>query len=267
MKKSQLAIAFLATLSTMVASADQGTVIKFNSSTPGAPSQLSILNGNVLIPAADDGRIVMDTNKNIMMMINDPQKKYMEMDDKTIEQSSAIMDQMQAQMLAQLKSLPEAQRKAIEKRMGLDQSKPAEPKMEVKKTGKKRKVNGIECEDQNVLSDGKVTISACVATPKAAGISDADYATMKKMFKFSKSMAKKSGNMGGGLAANVPDLNGIPMEVNDLQSGNTMSITSIESADLDSKNFAPDPSYQRFDPLQQMQQQMQQLGSGTPSGK
>ena len=267
MKKSQLAIAFLATLSTLVASADPGTVIKFNSSTPGAPSQLSILNGQVLIPSAEDGRIIMNTHKNVMLMINDPQKKYMEMDDRTIEQSSSMMEQMQAQMVEQLKSLPEAQRKAIEQRMGLDQSKPAEPKMEVKKTGKKRKVSGIECEDHNVLADGKVTILACVATPKAAGISDADYATMKKMFKFSKSMAKKSGNMGGGLAANIPNLNGIPMEVNDLQSGQSMTISSIESADLDSKNFAPDPSYQRFDLLQQMQQQMQQLGSGAAAGK
>ena len=269
MKKSQLAIALLATLSTTIASADTGTVIKFNSSTPGAPSQLSILNGSVLIPSADNGRIIMDTNKNVMLMVNDPQKKYMEMDSKTIEQSSAIMEQMQEQMAAQLKSLPEAQRKAIEERMGLNQAKPAVPKVEVKITGNKRKVSGIECEEQQVLTDGQASMSACVATPKAAGINDADYNTMKKMFKFSKSMAQKSGGIGGGLAANVPDLNGIPMEVKELQSGNTLTITSIESANLDSKNFAPDPSYQRFDPLQQMQQQMQTLDSGAsaPAGK
>ena len=189
----------------------------------------------------------------------------MEMNDKTIEQSSAMVEQMQAQMASQLKSLPEAQRKAIEERMGLSQAKPAAPKVEVKMTGNKRKISGVECEEQQVLTDGQATISACVATPKAAGINDADYATMKKMFQFSKTMAKKSGGVGGGLAANVPNLNGIPMEVKDLKSGNTLTISSIESADLDSKNFAPDPSYQRFDPLQQMQQQMQKLGSGAPT--
>ncbi len=264
MNKSQLAIALLATLSMTVASAEKGTVIKFNSNTPGAPNQLSILNGSVLIPSAENGRIIMDTHKNVMMMVNDPQKKYMEMNDKTIEKSSMLMEQMQVQMAAQLKSLPEAQRKAIEQRMGLNQAKPVAPKVEVKMTGNKRKVNGIECEEQQVLTNGQATMAACVATPKAAGINDADYNTLKKMFQFSKSMAKKSGGMGAGLAANVPDLDGIPMEVKDLKNGNTLTISSIESADLDNKNFVPDPSYQRFDPLQQMQQQMQQMGKGTP---
>jgi hypothetical protein len=269
MKKSHLTVALLATLSISVAHADTGTIIKFDSSVPEAPRELSILNGRVLIPSATgDGRIIMDTNKNVMFMVNDPQKQYMEMNDETIEQSTGMMEQMQQQMAAQLKSLPEAQRKAIEQRMGLDQAKPATPKVEVKPTGKKRNVSGVECEDRSVLTDGQATMSACVATPKAAGISEVDYKTMKKMFHFSREMAKKSGGLGGGkLTTNVPDLDGIPMEVKDLQSGNTLTITSIQSSNLDSKHFAPDPSYKRFDPIQQMQQQMLQMGAGAASGQ
>jgi hypothetical protein len=268
MKKLLPASILLAALSTTTAIADSGTVISLSSSTPGAPGKISILNGSVLIPSPKgDGRIIMDTNKNIMTMINDPQKRYMEMNNKTIEKSSGIMEQMQQQMLTQLESLPEEQRKAIEQRMGLNQNKPAEPKVEVKPTGNKRKISGIECEEHNVLTDGQKTLTACVATPKASGITDADYKTMKKMFHFSKEMAKKSGGIGGGLAANVPDLNGVPMEVNELQSGSILTITSIKSAELDSKSFMPDASYTRFDPIEEMQKQMQQMNSVAPEGK
>ncbi len=239
------------------------TVVHFEGAGNDMPNTISIHNGRVLMAApGDNTRMVMDTKTSTMRIINDEQKQYMEMNEKTIEQTAGVMSQMRQQMLAQLKALPPEQRKMIEEKMGISsQAAPSVPKVEVKATGKTKKVNGISCEINHILTDGKKTMEACIATPEAAGVNSADFTTMKKMFKFSKSMAEKSAKMSGGngpIGTNVPELNGVPMEMVELDSGKKMTIKSIDAhAKLNDADFMPGKDYKIYNPLEMMQQQMQ----------
>ncbi len=246
------------------------TVIKFNSSQKGALEQMAIKDGKVLISSSQSpGRIVMDTGAQKMVMINDKDKKFMEMDEKYMEQSANLMNQMRQQMMSQLQNLPPEQRKAVEQQMGIAATPPKPPEVTIKATGQTKTVSGVPCEIHEVMTDGKKSMEACMATPEAAKINVSDYATLKKMQAFSQTMMKKSVAMGGG-GSNMPkelfpSLEGLPMELKDIQNNFTMTITAVESASLNAKDFLPGDGYQKFDPIQQMQQMQQQKQQQAPA--
>ncbi len=246
------------------ASAD--TVIKFSDSKSPTPNELAIKSGKVLIkPPKGGGRIIVDTGAGKMVMINDQQKQYMEMTEQTIDQSTQLMNQVRQQMMAQLKNLPPEQRKLMEQRMGINQPAPKLPKVAVQPTGQKKKVSGVECEVNVITTDGQKTAEVCIASPQAAGMDKADYETLHRMFEFSRKMAAKSARAMGAAASQlpasqaIPDINGLPMEVRDLKSGNVVTITAIEKKPLNAADFAPGAGYRKFDMIGQMRQQMQQL--------
>ncbi len=240
------------------------TVITFQNAGKGAPNRIAIHHGMVQMPAPQGGmRLIMDTNSRNMVMINDAQKQYMQMNSGTIEKTNSLMSAMRQQMMAQLKNMPEEQRKMIEKRMGLTQNPPAAPKMTLKATDKMKRISNVPCKVTEILRNGEKVMEACVAKPADARIASEDYATMKKMFDMSRQFAKQSAKMAGPAAsgiASMPDLNGVPMEVRDLKGGHTVTIANIDSkAKLKDADFKPGAKYQKIDPLQQMRQMQQQM--------
>jgi len=254
-----IVFSFVFALAAATQSAFADTVVTFNATGNDVPNTISIHDGSVQMPVPQGNmRLVMDTKTSRMLMIDDGKKQYMEMDSETIKQTSDLMDMVRTQMMAQLENMPEGQRKMLEERMGINLKKPATPVITIKPTGKKKTVSKVKCEVHDVLSDGKKTMEACVATIKASGVAHKDYQTMKKMFVMSRNFAKQATKLGGPTAtntvANMPDLNGVPMEVKNLNDGNTITITSINSnAKLDGSKFKPGSNYKKINLLEQMQ--------------
>lgn len=239
------------------------TVIHFKTNAPGSPESMSIKGNKVLIAAPEkNGRFIMDTASEKIVMINDQEKKYFEIDKNTIDQTASMMDMMRQTMLAQLKNLPEEQRKMLEARLGLSSAAtPPVPKVDVKPTNSTIKVNGISCTLTDIYTDGKKTAEACVATTQAAHIADSDYRTMQKMFRLSKKLAEKSAKMTGPAPGRfakslTPELDGFPMQVRDLRNGSQVIVSKIETTKLADKDFQPGKTYQKFNPMQEMQRMM-----------
>ncbi len=254
-------IALAVTVACLAQQVSADTVVTFKKQNGAAPEKITIHAGMVQMPSPETGmRLVMDTNRQKMLMINDKEKQYMEMDSATIEKTSKLMSQMRQAMMAQMKNLPEAQRKMLEKRMGIGATLPAAPKFTVKSTGKHIKISGIPCEVKEILRDGKPSMEACVASVADTGIDKADYATMKKMFDMSRMFARQSAKMAGSAAggvASMPNLDGVPLEVKDMEHGRTVTVATIDSkVKLADKDFQIGPGYKKIDPFQQMQQHM-----------
>ncbi len=254
-----IVFSFIFVLAASAQSALADTIITFDASGNDVPNTISIHAGSVQMPTPQgDMRLVMDTINSRMLMIDDSKKQYVEMDSETIKQTSDLMDMVRTQMMSQLENMPEGQRKMLEESMGITLKKPATPVITINATGKKKTVSKIKCEVHDVLSDGKKTMEACVATVKASGVAQKDYETMKKMFGMSRNFAKQAAKLGGPAAtntvANMPDLNGVPMEVKNLADGNTITITSINSnAKLDASKFKPGSNYKKINLLEQIQ--------------
>ncbi len=251
----------LLVLTATTASAD--TVIHFKTNAPGSPEQMAIKGDKVLILSPQrEGRFVMDTATETVTMIDDREKRYFQIDSQTVEQTTGMVEMMRQAMLAQLKNLPPEQRKMMEERLGITpEATPPLPTIEIRPTTSKIKVNGVPCTLTDIVTDRRKTAEACVATPKAAGISDTDYATMQKMFRISRKLAEKTRHMTGPAAGEfaqslAPELDGFPMEVKDLTNGNHVIVSKIETRKLKTSDFLPGAGYQKINPLQEMQRLM-----------
>ncbi len=242
--------------------AQADTLIKFDAIETNQSGSIAIKDGLVLLrDPRRPGRLVMDTNTSTLYMIDDTRKQYVKMNEGTLEKTASMMSLMQQVMLSQIQKLPPEERKAFEQRLGLNAQKKAPPKIEVHRTGAHKKLRGIDCEVTNILTDGKLTAGACVATPKAAGVPEKDYQTMKKMFAISRRMAEKTSSLSRGMPGNfspqmVPELNGVPIEAKDFLRKNSLEIKSIQQTTLNAKDFQPGADYTLFDPVEQMQLQM-----------
>lgn len=260
--------AFLIAAAFPVAHAD--TQIELEGVNNARSGTISIKGDKVLLQEPNGpGRMVMDTTREALFMIDDTRKQYVVINEDTLATTTSMMSMMQQAMLAQIQSLPEGERKAIEQRLGLSTEAAQTSTVKVDKTGKYKTLHGVKCEVTNILTDDKLTGGACVATPEAAGIALEDYNTLKKMFSISRKMAEKTSKLSRGMPGNFnpemfPDIDGIPMETKDFTHDATLAIKTISNTTLSAASFEPGNDYQLFDPVQMMEEQMKlnQPGSG-----
>ncbi len=134
------------------------------------------------------------------------------------------MDARRAEMQKRLESMPEEQRKMVEKMMGDRMAGGAgkEVKTEVTKTGEKKSVSGYSCSKYSITKDGKETI-AVWATPDIRGFESMkkDYAEFARRFSSISMPGAKS------LAEAILQIQGFPMEM-DHADGIKMVVTKAE---------------------------------------
>jgi hypothetical protein len=129
----------------------------------------------------DGAKIDMDRNMMIyrpadgaVIMVNKEKHSYMDLGAMAKKMAAA-----QAQMEASMKSMPEAQRKAMEGMMakmgGGDMTEPV-----YTKTGSKT-VNGWPCDVYHVSFGGSLQTEECIAKLGAVGLDEADLAVLRKL--------------------------------------------------------------------------------------
>lgn len=218
------------------------TLIQFENSDASMPKELSIKNGLVMLKDPKGrGRMVIDTIKEQMLMIDDQRKEYIIINEAFIEKMAKAY---QLQMDMMLKSLPPEQKKAIQEKINQANNKKKASQISIKKTGEKRKINGIKCEVNSVLDNTEIIIETCLASAKDSGMDDKDYATYKKMSSVSEKLSRKSEILTGSLAQGIQGndiftmLDGVPVEFKQLTDGQTSKITAIKNIKLDEKQFS-----------------------------
>lgn len=254
----------------LITTVQADTQIEIEAINNARTGKISIQGDKVLLEQpGGPGRMVMDTSQEALYMIDDARKQYVVIDEESLAATTSMMSAMQEMMMAQLQNLPENERKAIEQRLGIHSEKTAAPTVRIDKTGSHKTLHGVKCEVTNILTNDKLTGGACVATPKAAGIPEQDYKTLKKMFSISRKMAEKTSKLSSGMPGNLspdmfPDLNGVPMETKDFDHGETLMIKKISQTKLSADAFKPGKDYKQFDPVKMMQNQVQMSQPGTP---
>jgi hypothetical protein len=237
------------------------TTIHFKNTDDSMPDALHIKDGVAMLKDPKGrGRMVFDTNKEQLLMINDQRKEYIVINEAYLEQMGSMMQQQMDIMLA---ALPPEQQKMMKEQMNqaMGGDKPVE--YNVKKTGKSAKVNGIECEQHTILENAQAVAEACIADASHSGMNKADFATLQKMATLSEKFTQKAAKSAGPLARGLPKgssfgaIQGLPVEIKQLQNGNVTTVTSVENTQLDPQLFSAAGAKQT-DPLQQLQQMRQQ---------
>ncbi|MGI9304563.1 MAG: hypothetical protein ACR2RB_17940 [Gammaproteobacteria bacterium] len=226
-------------------------------------STITIGHGMIKVETKDkrhaDDIMVYDDRRKVMMAFNFEQKSYMEFDKNTVQKQLArsreMQQRMMPQLMEQLKNLPEEQRALVEERMAAAQAMmraPEEmemPRMTSQNTGKVLSVSGINCTVHAVFKDGKPDGKVCVASPKALGLSKADYQTVRGMFTLMRDMAAAVPGARDSTIHLLADAEGVPIK-ND---GEGTTLVEASKQTLSAASFQPPAGFRKIDPMAAME--------------
>jgi len=161
-------------------------------------------NNKVRINASAGTWILFDAGKKTMTQVLDEKKKFVVVDEATINNlvtmQAAAMESMKTKMAA----LPPAQRAQMEAMMG--KMAPAAPKTEevqevkVRPLAASKQVAGHKCQTYEVLLGDKKVSENCLANRKEFELNQADIRTLEEMINFSQRMTAKM-PIGGDVSA------------------------------------------------------------------
>jgi len=145
-----------------------------------------------------------------MFMISHDRKSYMELNPQIMQKTMQMASGMMAMLQAQLKNLPEAQRKKMQQMLGgAGGGQAAKQPVKIQKTGKTGSFAGIRCQ-QYMITSQKGRALACFSSERAAGLSRAEVDTLHALYKFGEQMAKSASSVLGNNPATFMPEGGLP---------------------------------------------------------
>lgn len=196
----------------------------------------------------DGNAMILRLDKQVLYSVNGKEKTYWEMTFEEMEammkKSGAKMDDAMAKMQKKLESMPEAQRKMVEKMMkGRIPSKESDDSnIEVTNTGEKKSISGYSCTKYVMKQDGKELMTIW-ATKDAKPFEE-----MRKDFEeFQKRMMAMNPMMMKGIVAKMSTIDGFPVET-ELGKGMKHVVTKIEKRSTPASAFEIPAGYTKVKP-------------------
>lgn len=133
----------------------------------------------------DTSTMIFRGDLDLIWIINEGKKSYIEMDKKTMDAMGQQMSLAMKQMEERMAQMPPEQRKMMENMMkGRVPQAHKYAKTTVKKRGKRDKINGYRCRWYDVLRDGRRIREMCVSKLKDIGIKKKTFDVFKDMARF-----------------------------------------------------------------------------------
>ena len=158
-----------------------------------------------------------------------------------VQAATSIKETVAPYMDDILAGLPAEQRNMVEQRMGSMLGAPAAGKpvkpVDISIVDKgKQTVAGLQCQASSLVKNGKTVAEVCIATAASGKLSPQDFSTLKTLVTLSRRMAGHANNMLGGMGEQAEllavELDGIPVNVKDLEHGKYYQVTSVSDAIL-----------------------------------
>jgi hypothetical protein len=248
-------------------------ILQYTDSGESSGSTLMIKGSQVRMEEREaDGSTVyslFDSKTRTLVMVIDEERSYAELTEDGLRAQAgevrAMQEQFLQQMRQQMEQMPPDQRAMMEQQMrqmgidaamlsGDDAPVPDSSALETRRTGTSGTIGGVRCEGMEVLMDGTRTNELCVADPQQLGLSAADFATLRTLFEFMQSLSDIALSMGGPFAADMsaemlPVVDGVPVQVKNLQDGSVTTLQSVSTDTLSADLFQVPDGYQRVDPF------------------
>lgn len=174
---------------------------------------------------------LFNATKEEMIILQPNKREYLVMDRASVEHIQKQMRQVM-QMMEQYGMDPAA--------MGLDKQRVAG---EVVASGESRTVGGHRCEVYRYVVDGEVDTVSCVAAPGRVGISDGDWATIRRMYGMMSQLATDM--LPEGMMGDLPPMDGVIIESHDADGSNRELLSQVDSARLDRALFEVPSGWKR----------------------
>jgi len=233
------------------------TAMELDTRESGQPGRASV--------AVQDGRMrieqgagwmLYDSSKNSVFVVEPQRRSYLELNQEEMRRYGKQLGAARAMVDEQLKGLLPEQRAAIEKMMGGETR--GQPLL-FQSTGKRREVAGHACTQGRLTRFNtkdrqyKVEENVCLAAPKDIGMSEADYATVRKLYALMHEMQELGAP---GILPDFSEIDGVPLEVSN-PNGDFQRLKSVTHADLPAEKFTVPADYTREDVVQALKRYQQ----------
>jgi hypothetical protein len=184
--------------------------------------------------------LIYRADRDLVWTVDEKRRTYSEMD-------RAVMQDMQAQMRANLGKMPPAQRTKMQAMLAAGEKKERD-RPTITPTEREDKVGGLACREFEVSRAGKKESEVCVAEWRVAGVTKADLEVVRKLGAFQEDA------FGGGQARSggedvltiFDELDGIPVRVRSFRADQPRSefrVVKIERKPLEPKLFEVPDGY------------------------
>jgi len=177
-------------------------------------------------------------DKNLIWILDEEHKTYMELDKQTMHMMVAKLDEAMDQMDKALEQLSPEQRKAAEeivKGKAPAAAEAAAPSIEFKSTGAKQTINGHPCTRYDCNIDGKKTSEVWVTSWGEAGVTQETLAVFKNLAGFfdqtleSSPLLREQMNQSVAMLGEIEKLKGFPILVRTFEDGKATQETLFKS--------------------------------------
>jgi hypothetical protein len=225
-------------------------------SQPAKVQTVTIKDGKILIKDVGGGGkldFIYSANPEILFIVDHGKRSVMALDEgqvnKIAKQTETVQPLLQG-IGEQIGKLDPKQRAKWESMLGgkvdldnlAEAAKPAQA-VKIVKSGKARKVMGIECQPMAVFQGKVKSAEFCMADAAKLELSVMDYATIRSLLNFLERVTSKTQGLAKQFGINLPNLNlhevvGVPIEIHDLSSNSHSSLSlkrfvpSAESVDV-----------------------------------
>lgn len=202
-----------------------------------------------------------DSGLDVVFAVDHTSKSYYEIDralaTKVGQQLNSVMTTMNQQIEKAMAGMTEAQKQQFKAMMPDVMTRKPAPKpaqVSIRKTSKTNKVAGVGCAITEVLEAQKPAHQLCIASSRAAGVSDQEMQALKKLGQFAAELASLM-SLGGqqqnqinpaSIASAFNQLQGIPMAMNS-RDGHSGYITAIKHDSVNNTVFSIPKGYQKED--------------------
>jgi hypothetical protein len=219
-------------------------------STQGRKTRLDIDAGN-----GDTSALIFDGDKDEMMMLDHAEQRYFVMTKEQIKAMAVQVTGAMKQMEEALAAMPPEQRKMAEQMMAgrMPDAQPEKPASTVNKAGGTDTISGFDCENYDVISEGRRIRQMCVTSwdDIDGGRESADafmdfadfFSSMREAFSGMGEMSSQQDMFG-----HLKSLGGYPVLSRDYDEAGALigesRVTTARSESIDASAFAPPAGYQ-----------------------
>ena len=244
----------LAMLGTMPAHADTTMAIQ---GSDGLNTSIQIRNGKGRIGSIGrEDYLLYDSGTGVLTYVEPANQQYTQMTaaelEAAVQAAASVKETVAPYLDSILAGLPAEQRNMVEQRMGSILGAPAAGKpvtpvdIRIVDQGKQT-VAGLQCQASSLLKNGQAVAEVCMATAASGKLSAQDFATLETLVRLSRSMAGHYNGMSESMGAPAEllavELEGIPVNVKDVENGKYYHVTSVTDAALSDLLF---DDYRKF---------------------
>jgi hypothetical protein len=174
--------------------ADTQLISSYSSSTQSTPQSATILLKDGMLALQDANGVIngfYDSDRDVVFVFDHSNKSYYEIDrafasqmGKQLNSAMTMLNEQMEKAMAGMSEEQKQQFKAMMPGMMSSKAKPIVAHVSIQKTGKTSTVAGINCDLAEIQEEQQTTQQLCIASSQAAGISDKEMQSLKKLWQF-----------------------------------------------------------------------------------